>query len=92
VTWYTCTVNQAGPAADGTETAQPVVYINLSDQSPTPAFTNQWFYTAENSRSEMLAVALGAITTGNPVTFGGDPPNAGGTPYTEIVRLYLAAS
>jgi hypothetical protein len=92
MTWYTCTVNQAGPAADGTETAVPVVYINLSDQSPTPAFGNQWFYAAENSRSEMLAVALAAITTGNSVAVGAAPPNAGGSPYTEISRLYLVSS
>jgi hypothetical protein len=92
VAFYTCTVNEAGPAADGTETAAPVIYINLSDQSATPAFTGQWFYASENSRSEMLAVALAAITTGNSAEVAATPPNVGGTPYTEITRLYLIGS
>lgn len=84
-----CTVNEAGPAADGGEYAPPVVYINLTD--PGGAFSGQWFYAAENARNEMLAVALSAIGLGKKVTADADPPVAGGTPYTQIYRLYIMA-
>ena len=29
--FFTCTVNEIGPAANGTETPAPVIYINLTD-------------------------------------------------------------
>jgi len=54
--WFTCKVNRVGPASDGGETSTPVIYINLTDQAG--AFNRYWFYAAENSRSQMLAVAL----------------------------------
>jgi len=85
--WYTCQVNEAGPATDGTETTPPVIYIALTDQAGT--FSGQWFYAAENSKDEMLAVALSAISTGFFVEVGAVAPNPGGTPATEIQRLYL---
>jgi hypothetical protein len=54
--WYSCIVNAAGPAADGTETSSPVVYINLTDMQGS--FTSQWFYVAEGSQNQMLSLAL----------------------------------
>ena len=45
--WYLCTVNAVGPATDGTETNDPVVYINLTDTANPAAFAGQWFYAAE---------------------------------------------
>jgi hypothetical protein len=63
---------------------------NLDDQAG--AFHNQWFFAPQNAKSEMLAVAMSAITTGNPVNATLNPPNAAGSPYTQILRLYLAAS
>jgi hypothetical protein len=86
---FICTVNEAGPAADGTETPPPVVYIKLSDQADPPAFSGQWFYAAVNSKEEMLAVALTAISTGSSVSADAVQPNAGGQPYTEISRLFV---
>jgi hypothetical protein len=87
--WYGCTVNEVGPASDGTETAQPVIYVNLTDVSGS--FTGQWFFAAENSRTEMLAVALSAISLGKQVTAALDAPNAGGSPYTQCYRMYVSA-
>src|ERR1700732_4600673 len=46
--FFACTVNEIGPAADGTETAHPVIYINLTDTGAS--FVNQWFHAAENSK------------------------------------------
>lgn len=87
--WNTCRVNRVGPAADGTDTPGPVIYINLTDQAG--AFTGQWFFAAANSRNEMLAVALAAISLGKTVNANVDPPKPGGSPYTQCNRLYLIA-
>lgn len=88
--WYTCNVTSAGPASDGTETPVPVVYIQLTDQGG--AFTDQWFYAAEQAKDQMLATALSAISTGFTVQCGADPPDPGGSPYTALSRMYLIAS
>jgi hypothetical protein len=59
-----CTVNQAGPSMDGTETpgVLPVIYVNLTDTtSSPPAFSNEWFYAMVGSQNQVLAVALAAI-------------------------------
>ena len=87
--WYTCRVNRVGPAADGTETQAPVIFINLTDQGG--GFTGQWFFAAANSRNEMLAVALAAIGLGKTVNANLDPPKPGGSPYTQCYRLYVVA-
>jgi hypothetical protein len=87
--WYTCRVNRAGPAADGTDTPTPVIYINLTDQGG--AFTGQWFFAEVNSKNEMLAVALAAIGLGKTVNAFVDPPKPGGSPYTQCSRLYVVA-
>jgi hypothetical protein len=88
--WYTCTVNNVGPAADGTETPAGTVYVNLTDQGG--AFPDgTWFYCQQNSKSHMLAVALAAMSLGAQVQVGADPPNAGNAPFTEIHRLYINA-
>jgi hypothetical protein len=90
--WYTCRVNGVGPAADGTETPDGTVYINVTDTASPPGFQGgQWFYCADNSKSQMLAVAIAAISIGATVEFGAVPPNANNTPFTEVSRLYLNA-
>jgi hypothetical protein len=88
--WITpATINEAGPAADGSETSAPVIYVNISSaQIPT----GQWFYASENARSEILAVALSAMLSRRSVAVSVDPPNTAGTPYTEIYRMYLLSS
>jgi hypothetical protein len=85
--WYDCQVLQAGPASDGSETAEPVVYIRLTDSGQ--AFTGYWFFAAENSRNEMLAVALAALSTGKRVSAAVDVPVDNNSSYTQIHRLYL---
>jgi hypothetical protein len=90
--WYTCTVNNVGPATDGTETTPPVIYINLTDTANPPAFTGQWFYASDGGQNQMLAVALAAMNGQKHVDAGATPPNAGGAPYTAITRLYLDAT
>jgi hypothetical protein len=88
--WFTCTVNNAGPASDANETPIPAIYINLTDQGGS--FANKWFYAADNSKQQMLAVALNAMTVGASVQMGGDPPNDNNNPFTRIDRLYVNAS
>ena len=90
--WFTCTVNQVGPAADGAgaETAIPVIYVNLSDSSDS--FSSCWFFAAEQSRREMLAVALAALNTGRTVSVCVQTPNPGNDPYTPCYRMYVNAS
>ena len=85
--WKSCTVGWVGPAADGSETSEPVIYINLTDTGG--AFNQFWFFAADNAKTEMLAVALMARALGLPVQAAIDSPNPGGSPYTQIYRLYL---
>ena len=59
--FFSCTVNEIGPAANGAETPHPVIYINLTDTGGS--FTNQWFHAAENSKCQMLSVGLAAMST-----------------------------
>ena len=83
---YRCTVNEVGPAVDGTETASPVVYINLTDIKGS--FANTWFYAADGAQNQMLDVAIAAINHDNAVDVVATAPNAGGSPYTEIARIH----
>jgi hypothetical protein len=83
---YQCNVNEVGPAIDGTETASPVIYINLTDTKGS--FANTWFYAADGAQDQMLDVAIAAITGDNAVDVVAAAPNAGGTPYTEIARIH----
>ena len=85
--FFSCTVNEIGPAADGTETANPVIYINLTDTGGS--FVNQWFHAAENSKAQMLSVGLAAISTNRRVEAAIDTPNV---PYSAVRRMYLLGS
>jgi hypothetical protein len=85
--WLNCIVNLIGPAADGTETSDPVVYINLTDTQGS--FTGQWFYAAEGSQTQMLAVGLTAMNTNRQVQAGLVDPT---TPYTAVERMYLTTT
>jgi hypothetical protein len=87
--FYNCTVNAVGPASDGTETPTPVIYIMLTDAAGS--FNSQWFYAASDSKNEMMAVALSAISLGKRVSASLDPPAAAGTPYTQCYRFYILA-
>jgi hypothetical protein len=87
--WFTCKVNNVGPASDGTETPDPTIYINLTDTAGS--FSGQWFFAANNSKSQMMAVALSAITLQATVQVAAPAPNAANNPFTEISRLYLNA-
>lgn len=82
---YRCNVNEVGPAVDGTETASPVVYFNLTDTSGT--FANTWFYAADGAQNQMLDVAIAAIIDNNAVDVVAAVPNAEGSPYTKIDRI-----
>jgi hypothetical protein len=91
MSWFTCRVNNVGPAADATETPNGAVYVNLTDQANPPAFQGKWFYFDNTSKTSMLAVALAAVSIGTTVQVGGDPPNAANNPFTRIWRFYLNA-
>ncbi|MEO6803634.1 MAG: fibronectin type III domain-containing protein [Granulicella sp.] len=71
---------------DGTETASPVVYINLTDIKGS--FANTWFYAADGAQNQMLDVAIAAINNHKAVDVVATAPNAGGSPYTEISRIH----
>jgi hypothetical protein len=86
VVWYVCSVNQVGPASDGTETPAPVVYINLTDTGG--AFENFWFYAADGIQQQLLEVGTSAIAQGRDVAVGAVEPNPGNSPYTEVSRFY----
>ena len=82
--FFTCTVNEIGPAADGTETADPVIYMNLTDAGGS--FVNHWFYAAENSKDQMLSVGLAAMSTNRQVEAAIDTPHV---QYSSVARMYL---
>jgi hypothetical protein len=85
--FFTCTVNEIGPAADGTETPNPVIYVNLTDAGGS--FANQWFHAAEPSKAQMLSVGLAAMSTNRQVEVAIDTPNV---PYSSVTRMYLLGS
>jgi hypothetical protein len=85
--FFSCTVNEIGPAADGTETAEPVIYVNLTDVAGS--FVNQWFFAAQKSKEEMLSVGLAAMSSNRLVEAAIDTPNA---PYSSVRRMYLMGS
>lgn len=85
--WYECVVNKVGPAADGTETSKPVIYINLTDANNSGAFVaGTVFYAADGAQGEMLAVALAAINGKKHVWVGLS------LPALDIQRMYLMDS
>ena len=84
--FFSCTVNEIGPAADGAETAEPVIYMNLTDTAGS--FANQWFYAAERAKTQMLSVGLAAMSANRPVEAAIDTPNV---PYSSVRRMYLVA-
>ncbi len=83
---YVCTVNQVGPASDGTETPAPVVYINLTDTAG--AFENSWFYAANGIQQQVLDVGISAIADGKDVAVAASEPNPGNSPYTAVIRIF----
>src|SRR6185437_6435418 len=85
-----CIVNEIGPAADGTETSEPVVYVKLTDSQGS--FTGQWFYVADGSQNQMLAVGLTAMNTNRQVEVDLVTPNPSGSPYTVVNRMYLTSA
>jgi hypothetical protein len=85
--WYTCTVNEVGPATDATDTPAPVIYINLTDQGGN--FTKTWFYAGNGGQTQMFAVGIAAINGNKPVEVAADAPNSGNSPFTGISRMYL---
>lgn len=83
---YVCTVNQVGPASDGTETPAPVVYINLTETGG--AFENSWFYAADGIQQQVLEVGTAAIAQGRDVAVAAVEPNATNTPFTQVSRIF----
>ena len=88
--WYTCTVNEVGPASDATETPDLVVYINLTDKAG--GFFKTWFYAANGIQNQVLDVAIAAINGSKNVEVAATAPHPGNSPFTDISRLYLLAT
>jgi PASTA domain-containing protein len=87
--WYTCIVNEVGPANSGA-TSNPNVLLNLTDTEGS--FANNWFYAAEGTQAAMLTVGIAALTNGKHVEVGAEPPNPQNTPYSAISNLYLLSN
>jgi len=90
MSWYRCTVNEAGPVSDGSETPDLVVYINLTDTQGS--FKNTWFYATKGIQNQALDVAIAAINGHKEVEVATTVPNPGNQPLTGIDRLYLIAA
>jgi hypothetical protein len=88
--WYTCSVLKAGPSAEGTETASPVIYIMLTDQAGS--FGNCWFYAANSAKNEMLTAALAALGSGASVSILADAPKTNNSSYTQITQMQVLAA
>jgi hypothetical protein len=87
MTWHKCKVVKVCVAADGTETASPVVQIMLTDQEG--AFRESWFFAAQDSKSEMLNVALMAIGANATVNAMVTKPHPKNSPQTQITRIEI---
>lgn len=90
MTFYQCTVNEAGPSSIASEAPPPAVYISLTDTAGS--FPATWFYAASTIQDLALDVAIAAITNKKNVEVDATPPNPGGNPYTGINRIYLLAT
>jgi hypothetical protein len=81
--WFNCQVKMAGPADDGK------IYIGLQDTATPPNWAGwQWYYAIDIMKSQMLATALAAISTGNPVNVA----LVDTVQYSQINRFYLIAT
>lgn len=88
---FTCNVNEVGPVVDGTETASPTIYLNLTDTGGS--FDHTWFFAANNCKREMLATALAAISTQSQIRAVLDVPTGQDTiPHPQCYRMYIVAS
>jgi hypothetical protein len=68
-----------------------VIYLDLTDLGGS--FAQTWFYAANTSKKEMLAVALAAISTQSQVRAVLDIPTGQDvTPHPQCHRLYIVAS
>ena len=74
--WFTGDVVQAGVTSGGT------VLIRIT----TPAFQNKWCRAPDRASREMLAIALTAVTAGQPIRVRLDPDAAG---FPLIRNMYL---
>jgi hypothetical protein len=84
---YECSVNQVGPAADGSETSAPVVYINLTDKAGS--FKNTWFNAGQGVQDQVLDVGIAAISGNTLVWVETQVPNPANAPSTEVARIVL---
>jgi hypothetical protein len=69
--FYTCTVNEVGPANYGS-TSNPNVLLNLTDTGG--AFANVWFFASDGTQAAMLEVGIAALLNNKHVEVGCDPP------------------
>ena len=88
---FTCNVNEAGPVIDAPETPPPTIYLCLTDMGGS--FDHTWFYAGNPAEREMLATALGAISTESQVRAVLDVPTGQDTvPHPKCHRLFIVAS
>ena len=55
--WFTCYATQVGPQ-------NSLVYIRLTDNAATPAFTNSWYVFQNTNANVFAATALTALASG----------------------------
>ena len=91
---HICTVNEVGPSTNNAgETSQPVVMVNLTTVPPVAfgGFEGVWFYVADGTQSDMLAVAIAAITHRMWVHVFVDTPDIQSGTATKCYNMYLRA-
>lgn len=93
-TLYRCRVDETGASTWGA--AAPMsVYVRLTETEHSPAvFTDIWCRAPDQAAKEMLAVALSAHSSGNPVEARlDDPPpkdfNENTAPFPVIYELFV---
>ena len=78
--WYDVEIVAAGMSANGT------LFIRITDQAASPAFTNLWVIGNPDLAKPMLATALAAMTNDMVALINTDPNEAG---FPLINNLYL---
>lgn len=78
--WYVCSLNRAGILAEEYTSRFPAPTVNLTmtDTADPPAFQDEWFISVASVQDQVLAVALGAVSTRSQVNGYLDLPSEEG--------------
>lgn len=77
--WYTCDVERTGAGSNN-------MFVKLSDTDDPPEFTDKWFILLEDTKNQMLATILTAMSTNRTIQIGVDDASVS---YPIIQALYI---